>query len=256
MDPHQQHIHIEQLDDANDQLNYRYEVHNSLESKESFELTTDMDGDHIQRFSCTSTLVGNSSRHLRRSPLPTTAAEAEDFNEPTGTKHDCCNRRSLWYRFTHSESGRLVCSFLFFTVICIGMAFCNQLSDHRWVDTPYTKVLLRDRGFDMIEAQSDIQPANTFVMTSVVFTVLGIGLICPNWTTRAIALRRVLWVIGILSAYRSVTLSVTTLPTPKEECRPSLKTGFWDMFMVALQMIPGTVEACTDDIFSGHTVFM
>ncbi|KAF9346215.1 hypothetical protein BGX26_002297 [Mortierella sp. AD094] len=136
------------------------------------------------------------------------------------------------------------------------MAFCNQLSDHRWVETNYTKVLLSDRGFDVIAAQADIQPANTFVMTSVLFTVLGIGLICPNWTTRAMVVRRIMWVIGTLSAYRSLTLSVTTLPTPKEECLPSLKTGFWDMFIVALQMIPGTVEACTDDIFSGHTVFM
>ncbi|KAG0197385.1 hypothetical protein BGX28_009115 [Mortierella sp. GBA30] len=136
------------------------------------------------------------------------------------------------------------------------MAFCNQLSDHRWVETQYTKVLLRDRGFDVIAPQSDITPANNFVMTSVVFTVLGIGLICPNWTMRALVLRRILWVIGSLSVFRALTLSVTTLPTPKEECRPSLKTGFWDMFIVALQMIPGTVEACTDDIFSGHTVFM
>ncbi|KAF9914945.1 hypothetical protein BX616_007249 [Lobosporangium transversale] len=163
---------------------------------------------------------------------------------------------SLWYRFFYSEGGRLTCAVVYFVVICIGMAFCNQLSDHRWVNTGYTDVLLRDRGFDVIEAQADIQPANTFVMTSVVFTVLGIGLICPNWTMRGIVLRRILWVIGTLSAFRALTLSVTTLPTPKEECRPSLKTGFWDMFIVALQMIPGTVEACTDDIFSGHTVFM
>jgi len=136
------------------------------------------------------------------------------------------------------------------------MAFCNQLSDHRWVETGYTKVLLRDRGFDVIPARVDIGPANFFVMTSVVFTVIGMGLICPTWTARAIVLRRILWVIGTLSVYRSLTLSVTTLPTPKEECVPSLKTGFWDMLIVALQMIPGTVEACTDDIFSGHTVFM
>ncbi|KAG0000047.1 hypothetical protein BGZ79_006376 [Entomortierella chlamydospora] len=137
-----------------------------------------------------------------------------------------------------------------------GPRLIGQLSDNRWVETNYTKVLLSDRGFDVIAAQADIRPANNFVMTSIVFTVLGIGLICPDWTTRAMVVRRIMWVIGTLGAYRSLTLSVTTLPTPKEECRPSLKTGFWDMFIVALQMIPGTVEACTDDIFSGHTVFM
>ena len=253
MDPHPQHIHIEQLDDVvTDQSHYRYEAYGSYEPKDSLGPSDDMHQSH--RISCTSTFVGGNSSRLR--PFSAVTA-AEDFNETaSGTRIDCCDKKSLWFRFTHSETGRLICSFLFFTVICIGMAFCNQISDHRWVDTSYTKVLLADRGFDVIEARADIQPANTFVMTSVLFTVLGIGLICPNWTMRAIALRRVLWIIGILGAYRSITLSVTTLPTPKEECRPSLKTDFWDMFIVALQMIPGTVEACTDDIFSGHTVFM
>ncbi|KAF9575476.1 hypothetical protein BGW38_008226 [Lunasporangiospora selenospora] len=167
-----------------------------------------------------------------------------------------CRHRATQKSFLDSELGRLILAFVYFTVICIGMAFCNQLSDHRWVETNYTNIMLSDRGFDVIPAQEDIGPANFFVMTSVVLTVAGIGLLCPDWTTRALVVRRVLWVIGSLSAVRSLTLSVTTLPTPKEGCTPSLKTGFWDMFIVALQMIPGTVEACTDDIFSGHTVFM
>ncbi|KAF9956857.1 hypothetical protein BGZ65_002421 [Modicella reniformis] len=251
MDPHTQHIHIGQLDEVHDQSNYSFEPYGAYESKDSLEMNNDMDQDQLNRFSCTSTLIGGNTPRPRADIKPTvTATRARNNN-------GCCNKkRGFWYRFMHSEAGRLVCAIIFFTVICIGMAFCNQLSDHRWVETAYTKVLLRDRGFDVITAQADIQPANTFVMTSVLFTVLGIGLICPSWTTRAIVLRRILWVIGVLSAYRAMTLSVTTLPTPKEECHPSLKTGFWEMFIVALQMIPGTVEACTDDIFSGHTVFM
>ncbi|KAG0029071.1 sphingomyelin synthase [Podila clonocystis] len=193
-----------------------------------------------------------SSPSSSPSPRFTTTASNNNGNNSNNSK----SNSNAWYRFTHSEAGRLVCAFFYFCFVCIGMAFCNQLSDHRWVETGYTKVFLRDRGFDVIPARVDIGPANFFVMTSVVFTVIGIGLICPTWTTRAIVLRRILWVIGTLSVYRSLTLSVTTLPTPKEECVPSLKTGFWDMLIVALQMIPGTVEACTDDIFSGHTVFM
>ncbi|KAF9102588.1 hypothetical protein BGX27_010934 [Mortierella sp. AM989] len=250
-------IHIEQLDDDHDQFSYA--------NKDSVEIDHATDINQHNRHSSTSTLVGGNSPLRQHHPYPfdtnrtpfaadikTTAAKRRDkANNPSGK-----NRRGNWYRFFHSETGRLFCAFLYFFVVCIGMAFCNQLSDHRWVETNYTKVLLSDRGFDMIAAQADIQPANTFVMTSVLFTVLGIGLICPTWTTRAIVLRRIMWIIGTLSVFRSLTLSVTTLPTPKEECRPSLKTGFWDMFMVALQMIPGTVEACTDDIFSGHTVFM
>ncbi|KAF9405869.1 sphingomyelin synthase [Podila epigama] len=244
--------------------------------------------DRLNRISSTSTLVSHSRNTSSTSTsassssssfIPTYCCDAEDTSEFTpcsgtanpysdytnnsngningnGNGGDATRSRSAWYRFTHSEIGRLVCAFIYFCVVCIGMAFCNQFSDHRWVETGYTKVFLVDRGFDVIPAREDIGPANFFVMTSVVFTVLGIGLICPTWTTRAVVLRRILWVIGTLSMYRSLTLSVTTLPTPKEECVPSLKTGFWDMLIIALKMIPGTVEACTDDIFSGHTVFM
>lgn len=165
-------------------------------------------------------------------------------------------KRSLWDRAINSEVGRLVCSLVFFAVICIGMAFCNQFSDHRFVKTNYTEIYLEDRGFDIFPAQQDITPANTFVMTSVVFTLIGIAILCPSWQTRIIVLRRVFWVVGALSVLRATTLSVTTMPTPKVGCKPATATGFGEMFLIALQMIPGTVQACTDDIFSGHTVFM
>ncbi|KAG0211110.1 sphingomyelin synthase [Mortierella sp. GBA30] len=165
-------------------------------------------------------------------------------------------RRGLWDRCINSEIGRLVCAVIYFVVVCIGMAFCNQFSDHRWVTTDYKGILLQDRGFDILPAMKDITPANIFVMTSVVFTLVGMALICPNWTARIIVLRRVLWVVGTLSVYRALTLSVTTMPTPKENCSPAIEKGFGPMFLIALQMIPGTRQACTDDIFSGHTVFM
>ncbi|KAF9948888.1 hypothetical protein BGZ72_009233 [Mortierella alpina] len=244
--PHDHYIHIEQLQEEHVQ----YDTYGSSEV-----LLEESEHDRLNRFSNTSTLVGGSPTSAYSHRHNRSLSQTSDVKkEGAATKE--ANIKRHWHRFLHSEAGRLACSFFFFTFVCIGMAFCNQLSDHRWVDTPYTQILLRDRGFDVIAAQSDITPANNFVMTSVLFTVVGIGLICPTWTMRAVVLRRILWVIGTLSVFRALTLSVTTLPTPKEECRPSLKTGFWDMFIVALQMIPGTVEACTDDIFSGHTVFM
>ncbi|GJJ68519.1 hypothetical protein EMPS_00865 [Entomortierella parvispora] len=162
----------------------------------------------------------------------------------------------LCHRFNNSETGRFVWSVVYFAVVCIGMAFCNQFSDHRWIDTGYRYVILEDRGFDIFPALSSDTPANIFVMTTIVFTVIGMAFICPNWTTRGIVLRRVFWVVGTLSVYRALTLSVTTLPSPKVGCKPADNRTFWGMFWIAIQMIPGTVEACTDDIFSGHTVFM
>ncbi|KAF9963048.1 hypothetical protein BGZ70_007705 [Mortierella alpina] len=244
--PHEHYIHIEQLQEEHVQ----YDAYGSSEV-----LLDESEHDRLNRFSNTSTLVGGSPTSAYSHRHHRTLSQSSDLLKKDGASKEA-NSKQFLHRFLNSESGRLACSFFFFTFVCIGMAFCNQLSDHRWVDTPYTQILLRDRGFDVIAAQADITPANNFVMTSVLFTVVGIGLICPTWTMRAVVLRRILWVIGTLSVFRALTLSVTTLPTPKEECRPSLKTGFWDMFIVALQMIPGTVEACTDDIFSGHTVFM
>ncbi|KAG0285244.1 hypothetical protein BGZ96_010459 [Linnemannia gamsii] len=252
MEPH--HIHIESLHDD--------PTHSPCGSYCSSEtLEDELDQDRLNRLSSTSTSTliganGASSNSNSRSSSPFDQEVKVNPTSSRSSQSSASHERGLWYRFTHSEAGRVVSAFCYFTFVCISMAFCNQLSDHRWVETEYTKVLLLDRGFDVIPSQSDIGPANFFVMTSVVLTVLGIGFICPNWTMRAVVLRRCLWVIGSLSVYRALTISVTTLPSPKEECRPSLKYGFWDMLVIAIQMIPGTVEACTDDIFSGHTVFM
>ncbi|KAF8955012.1 hypothetical protein BGZ46_002774 [Entomortierella lignicola] len=179
-----------------------------------------------------------------------------DHNSNAPSLRSVQKKRGPLNRFINSEIGRLIASLVFFVVICIFMAFCNQFSDHRWVTTSYTDIILKDRGFDIFPALKSDTSANTFVMTSIVFTVIGMFLICPTWTARAIVVRRVFWVVGALSAYRALTLSVTTMPTPKENCVPATATGFGPMFWIALQMIPGTVEACTDDIFSGHTVFM
>ncbi|KAF9138322.1 hypothetical protein BGX30_009278 [Mortierella sp. GBA39] len=195
---------------------------------------------------------------LRRNTSSNSSLSQNNISSPPPPpmKPTADKKRSLWDRAINSEVGRLVCSFVFFAVICIGMAFCNQFSDHRFVKTNYTDIYLEDRGFDIFPAQQDIAPANTFVMTSVVFTLIGIAILCPSWQTRIIVLRRVFWVVGALSVLRATTLSVTTMPTPKHGCKPATATGFGEMFWIALQMIPGTVQACTDDIFSGHTVFM
>ncbi|KAF9081825.1 sphingomyelin synthase [Mortierella sp. AD031] len=251
MEPH--HIHIEHLHD--DPPSPSHSPCNSYSSSET--LDDELEQDRLNRLSSTSTLVGANSNNNNNNNVNSRSSSPFDQEVKVNpANRSSSQQRGLWYRFKNSEAGRLFSAFCYFTFVCISMAFCNQLSDHRWVETGYTQVLLRDRGFDVIAPQADIGPANFFVMTSVVLTVVGIGFICPNWTMRAVVLRRTLWVIGSLSVFRALTISVTTLPSPKEECRPSLKYGFWDMLVIAIQMIPGTVEACTDDIFSGHTVFM
>ncbi|KAG0332480.1 hypothetical protein BG004_001256 [Podila humilis] len=226
----------------------------SLGSKEALDVAPD--ADHHNRHS-NMTMIGQTvnATETGSSPLSNVVVVAGS-KAPSTRSQSSKKRRGPFSRFFNSELGRFIVSVLYFAVVCIFMAFCNQFSDHRWIETGYTEVLLEDRGFDIFPAQKDITPANIFVMTSVVFTLIGMALICPTWTARCIVLRRVFWVVGTLSVYRALTLSVTTLPTPKQGCSPATKKGFWDMFWIALQMIPGTVQACTDDIFSGHTTFM
>ncbi|KAF9328535.1 hypothetical protein BG006_008296 [Podila minutissima] len=223
----------------------------SLGSKESLNIIAD---DERRNRNSNMTMVPQTTTDLGPSPLSNIVDMSGSKAPSTNNSSD--KARGVFSRFFNSELGRFLVSIVYFAVICIFMAFCNQFSDHRWIKTSYQDVLLEDRGFDIFPAQKDITPANIFVMTSVVFTLIGMALICPTWTARLIVLRRVMWVVGTLSVYRALTLSVTTLPTPKKGCSPATKTGFWDMFWIALQMIPGTVQACTDDIFSGHTTFM
>ncbi|KAF9927326.1 hypothetical protein FBU30_003325 [Linnemannia zychae] len=244
-------------------MNAHAEKQEHISSTESLH-ATGADQDRQNRHSnmtmvnATQTPSSTSPSPLRRNNSNSNSSLSQCNNIITSSspQKDPSRKRSLWDRCINSEVGRLVCSLIFFVVVCIGMAFCNQFSDHRFIKTNYTHIILEDRGFDIFPAQQDITPANTFVMTSVVFTLIGIALLCPSMQTRIIVIRRVFWVVGALSVLRATTLSVTTMPTPKVGCKPATATGFGDMFLIALQMIPGTVQACTDDIFSGHTVFM
>ncbi|KAG0207307.1 hypothetical protein BGX33_006913 [Mortierella sp. NVP41] len=239
-------------------MNAQAEKQEHLSSTESLHAAVS-DQDRHNRHS-NMTMVGPAQTSPSTSPSPlqhnSNSSLSQNNDITASSQKKSAGKRSCWDRCINSEIGRLVCSLVFFAVVCIGMAFCNQFSDHRFVKTNYTNIYLEDRGFDIFPAQQDITPANTFVMTSVVFTLIAIAILCPSWQTRIIVLRRVFWVVGALSVLRATTLSVTTMPTPKVGCKPATATGFGEMFWIALQMIPGTVQACTDDIFSGHTVFM
>ncbi|KAG0231396.1 hypothetical protein BGW41_002196 [Actinomortierella wolfii] len=211
------------------------------------------DLDRQNRNSNTTVIGGQNLPGLSHPLPPSPLARSKSGDQ---AQVDSKAKKTLMQKFLYTEIGRLIQAGIFFILVSLFMAFCNQWSDHRWVETNYTKVFLKDRGFDIFPAMHDITPANVFVMTALIFTLIGVLTICPTWTTRIIVIRRLLWVIGGISVFRALTLSVTTLPTPKEECNPTLKTGFWDMLWVALNMIPGTIQACTDDIFSGHTTYM
>lgn len=156
----------------------------------------------------------------------------------------------------NTEVGRLIVAILVFVIVAIFMAVCNQFSDKRWWPSQYKDIQLADRGFDIFPEVDTYVPANVFVLTTIIGTIIGLAFMCPTWHARLIAFRRVLWVLVPLCALRALTLSVTTLPASKPNCHPTLEDSVAGMLWVAMQMIPGTIEACTDDIYSGHTVFM
>src|SRR5690349_15065599 len=85
----------------------------------------------------------DTTAHSRISNSSPEAAPPQDYDT---------RKRSLWDRCINSEPGRLVCSLIFFAIVCLAMAFCNQFSDHRWIETGYKQVLLEDRGFDIFPA--------------------------------------------------------------------------------------------------------
>ncbi|KAI9228256.1 MAG: hypothetical protein DHS80DRAFT_6277, partial [Piptocephalis tieghemiana] len=78
------------------------------------------------------------------------------------------------------------------------------------------------------------------------------------WVKRAIIFRRIFWIMGALYWYRAITLTVTTLPATHQDCPPVITNGFsfGGALKASIDMIFGGVKACTDNIFSGHTMFL
>lgn len=119
---------------------------------------------------------------------------------------------------------------------------------------------MRDLLHDALPKVADIQIVNYLLTATIVFTVVGILLQSPDWTTRFIVLRRWGFIMGFIYVFRGISLLITTLPSSLiDECRPpeiELSGTTTQRFAFLLDIIGGTALTCTDNIFSGHTSMM
>jgi hypothetical protein len=133
--------------------------------------------------------------------------------------------------------------------------FAIQWSDYRWKTSGDDMMALVDLGFKVIPYTNRLFLADLFMLTLLVGS-LGTNLfLAESNIARLIIVRRIFWMLAFLLAFRMVTLSVTTLPSPKA-CHPLVPGDFFNMLKTGMDLITGTIKACTDNIFSGHSIFV
>ncbi|KAJ1979958.1 hypothetical protein H4R33_005592 [Dimargaris cristalligena] len=147
---------------------------------------------------------------------------------------------------------RTLLALLYLFLVAYFMVFMQQFSDRRWrQDDPK----LRDLAFDWFPFVDKVDIADALVTSSLAFVVFGNLFLLTNWRNRIIFVRRCLWLIGTLYFFRAFTLIVTTLPSPRD-CVPPISYDTAEMFRIGLEMIISKTKACTDNIYSGHTVIL
>ncbi|KAK9767535.1 hypothetical protein K7432_002635 [Basidiobolus ranarum] len=157
-------------------------------------------------------------------------------------------------RFLNSEVARLIYSAVFLIVVAYFMTLFQQLSDKRWLGSD-TKNPLRDLGFEAFPFLSTFSIADALVMSLFGITLVALTIISRRLPKIIIFWRRVFWLTGLLYFYRAFTIITTTLP-PTKDCVPVVANSFGEMMKVATYMIIGSDKACTDNIYSGHTMIV
>ena len=154
-----------------------------------------------------------------------------------------------------AEITRTLFSMLSFVIVGFMCTFSIQWSDYRWKTSGDDMMALVDLGFKVIPYTEQLFLADLFMLTLLVGS-LGINLLLAESNiARLIIVRRIFWMLTFLLGFRMITLSVTTLPSPKK-CTPLEPGNFWEMLTTGVHLLTGTVKACTDNIFSGHSIFI
>ncbi|ORY02111.1 hypothetical protein K493DRAFT_312186 [Basidiobolus meristosporus CBS 931.73] len=157
-------------------------------------------------------------------------------------------------KILNSEVARLLYSGVFLVVVAYFMTIFQQLSDKRWLDSD-TKNPLKDLGFEAFPYLSTFSVADALVLSLLGITLVGLTIASYRLPKIIIFWRRLFWLTGILYLYRSFTIITTTLP-PTKECTPIVANSFREMMVVGTKMIVGVDKACTDNIYSGHTMIL
>jgi hypothetical protein len=93
----------------------------------------------------------------------------------------------------------------------------------------------------------------TYIYLSIIFTILFPGG-KPCKYQGIIAFRRLGWIVSILYLFRMASFLSTTVPSPVHGCIPHYAQNPIKYLHLMGRMAAGKISACTDNIFSGHTV--
>ncbi|CAG8626192.1 13251_t:CDS:2 [Ambispora leptoticha] len=154
-----------------------------------------------------------------------------------------------------AELIRTVWSAIFLILVGIFLTFNIQWSDQRWKNSGDDMKPLVDLGFRVLPETEKVFLADMFMLTLLAGSIFFTLFMAESNRARIIIVRRLFWLLGLLCFFRAITLSVTTLPSPKH-CKPVDIGSFWFMLKQGVQLILGGVKACTDNIYSGHTIFI
>ncbi|CAG8615555.1 2084_t:CDS:1 [Scutellospora calospora] len=154
-----------------------------------------------------------------------------------------------------AEISRTFISFVGLVIASFLCTFAIQWSDFRWKNSDHDKEALVDLGFDLIPETNYVFLADVAMLTLLVGSLIITMAIAESNIARIVIIRRVFWLLNFLLIFRMITISITTLPSPKE-CTPLEPGNFLHMFKTAFDLIVGSVKACTDNIFSGHGTFI
>ncbi|CAG8503843.1 10838_t:CDS:2 [Ambispora gerdemannii] len=154
-----------------------------------------------------------------------------------------------------AELIRTLWSAIFLVILGLFLTFNIQWSDQRWKYSGDDMKPLVDLGFKVLPETDKVFLADLFMLTLLVGSVFFTLFMAESNRARIIIVRRIFWLLGILLFFRTITLSTTTLPSPKN-CTPVDTGSFWFMLKQGVHLILGGVKACTDNIYSGHTIFI
>lgn len=166
------------------------------------------------------------------------------------------------------EVQRTVFSLLFFLCCTIFMVSCQMLSD--WLFAKALKspqnasemsiLPLRDFGFAVLPNLSRIPKLPDYLLEAFMGLIILFNIVVRDKKGNLlkygslVLLRRILFIIGFVYLLRGFCFFVTSLPNPNSTCTLQYpREGVGSYFLLLLRMITGSVTACTDNIYSGHT---
>ncbi|KAK9721477.1 hypothetical protein K7432_003399 [Basidiobolus ranarum] len=157
-------------------------------------------------------------------------------------------------KFPNGEVARFFYAYVFLQLVVCLMVTFQQVSDWRWLESE-TKVPLRDGGFELLPKLNTFDIPDFLVLSLFVSTMVWLTIASNTRTQRIIFWRRIFWISGCLYLFRAFTIVSTTLP-PTKECQPIIGKDIHEMLRIGGRMIFGIDKACTDNIYSGHTMML